>query len=1281
MADRYWRGGTGTWNTTSTTNWSISSNGSGGASVPTAADNVIFDQAGTYTVTMTGALTCLSITTSDGTVTFATGTTPSLAISGSMTFVPGTVWSSTGGITFNSTTSQTISTNGTIINGAITFNGVNGNWSLGTLLTTGSTLTTTLTAGTLTLPNGTGLTTGIFSSNNSNARTIAFGSNFINLTHTTAGQTVLSMATLTNFTSTGTGGFSSSMSVTRTFTCGTIGGSTTTAPNLLIASGASIPTITTASSFKNLSFLGSSCAPATTTLNVYGDLTLSGTGTYSALTVNMLGSVGNINSSGSTSLLGLVINNSGGTTTLTAALTLLATGITTLTSGNLDLGGFTLTTGTFVSSNTNTRSITFGTSNIILATTTAAQTVLSMATATGFTYTSSGTYGSSTGCFQSTMSTTRTFVFGTTGGSATNAPILYLVSGASIATLTTGSWFKEVNFGATGFTIAATTLNLISLTTASTTSVLTALTSNMVATGTIYAGISIGPVIVNNALVTTTFSNSAIHRCTTLAVTAGTVVIESNCILICSSTCTLNGGTLTMGGQVQCTILTIAGSNYSIAAGCSWIISTSIVVTSGSLTINYSAAGGLPAVTTFTHTAGTVTLNTPYSLSATGTYTLTAGTLTLNANLTTGIFSSSNTNIRAIAFNTFNIILAHTTAAQTVLSMATLTNFSPTGTGGFSSSMSVTRTFTCGTTAGGSITTAPNLSITSGASVPTITTAGWINNLDFTGSTCAPAATVLNLTGSLTLATGGTYTNLSINAVGTGTITASGKTITSLICSTNTATTSISGAVTLTSLIVSGGTINLLTGSTTTATITQLTFGTVNLSGGTLNVTTFTHIAGTVNVTANTVLATVAYNFISGTLNLDNNLTTSTFINNSSYPKSIIGSGTIYTLTGSGSAVWSSTSTGSVNFIASTSQYLLSSSNAALTMGTGDFTVECWWYQSVDNVDRGFISTIAANSALGVQLAGNYAYIGSNSGGITLSWTLPLNQWNHVALVRISGTARAYVNGVLAGSSADTQNLTGTQVAIGTSYTNNFSYPVAGKISNVRIVKGIGIYTGNFTVPTKPLLPIQNSSTNILAITSTQTSLLLETAFNNPTADHSSNALTITNTGAVTATQVSPFNTVLSDTSFTNFTISMTSASAKTFSGNGSSYPILNQGGAGALTISGGSNSFTDISATTKPSSIIFEAGSIQTFTNFNLSGTAGNLITVTSSTPGASYVLTRPTGVTNVNYLSLRDSIATSSGTGSWYAGNNSINVSNNQGWIFTTYSTGAFFNFFLFD
>jgi hypothetical protein len=60
MATRYWVGGTGNWDSTSTANWSTTSGGSSGASAPTYADNVIFDalsNATAYTVTFIGGFT------------------------------------------------------------------------------------------------------------------------------------------------------------------------------------------------------------------------------------------------------------------------------------------------------------------------------------------------------------------------------------------------------------------------------------------------------------------------------------------------------------------------------------------------------------------------------------------------------------------------------------------------------------------------------------------------------------------------------------------------------------------------------------------------------------------------------------------------------------------------------------------------------------------------------------------------------------------------------------------------------------------------------------------------------------------------------------------------------------------------------------------------------------------------------------------------------------------------------------------------------------------------
>jgi hypothetical protein len=78
MADRYWVGGSGSWN--STTKWSTTSGGSSGASVPTASDNAIFDAASAtahYIVTVTDNATCANLTftpePADGYTQFAVG--------------------------------------------------------------------------------------------------------------------------------------------------------------------------------------------------------------------------------------------------------------------------------------------------------------------------------------------------------------------------------------------------------------------------------------------------------------------------------------------------------------------------------------------------------------------------------------------------------------------------------------------------------------------------------------------------------------------------------------------------------------------------------------------------------------------------------------------------------------------------------------------------------------------------------------------------------------------------------------------------------------------------------------------------------------------------------------------------------------------------------------------------------------------------------------------------------------------------------------------------------
>ena len=56
-ASRFWVGGSGTWDNTSTTHWSTTSGGSGGASAPTSADDVTFNASsggGTVDASTTG---------------------------------------------------------------------------------------------------------------------------------------------------------------------------------------------------------------------------------------------------------------------------------------------------------------------------------------------------------------------------------------------------------------------------------------------------------------------------------------------------------------------------------------------------------------------------------------------------------------------------------------------------------------------------------------------------------------------------------------------------------------------------------------------------------------------------------------------------------------------------------------------------------------------------------------------------------------------------------------------------------------------------------------------------------------------------------------------------------------------------------------------------------------------------------------------------------------------------------------------------------------------------
>lgn len=201
MATYYWVGGTGTWNAVSTANWSLQSGGAGGAGVPTAVDDVIFNSqssATSYTVTIDAGI-CRDWTLAGpatGSVTVAGTTT--MTVAGSVAWATtGITRTFTNTITFTSTTTgRTVDFGNITLANSLTFNALGGGWAITRNLTSGTGNTLTLTAGTLDL-RGYAITFGGVSSSNSNVRTLLIDAT---TTLTLTGTTAWSFQTTTNLT-------------------------------------------------------------------------------------------------------------------------------------------------------------------------------------------------------------------------------------------------------------------------------------------------------------------------------------------------------------------------------------------------------------------------------------------------------------------------------------------------------------------------------------------------------------------------------------------------------------------------------------------------------------------------------------------------------------------------------------------------------------------------------------------------------------------------------------------------------------------------------------------------------------------------------------------------------------------------------------------------------------------------------------------------------------------------------------------------------------------------
>ena len=201
----------------------------------------------------------------------------------------------------------------------------------------------------------------------------------------------------------------------------------------------------------------------------------------------------------------------------------------------------------------------------------------------------------------------------------------------------------------------------------------------------------------------------------------------------------------------------------------------------------------------------------------------------------------------------------------------------------------------------------------------------------------------------------------------------------------------------------------------------------------------------------------------------------------------------------------------SVDFDGDDSLYNTGSSSD-YTMGTGDFTIECWANFTGEGTEGIFqISDQAGGvtstqTTLGIAMWNDRIEIYGTGGTAQYMMPRSRNQWYHIAYVRHSGVAKIYVNGIQVISRNDTGNYNGTYLAIGAIY-NSSSFDHNGKISNFRIVKGTAVYTSSFKPPTTPLTNITNTKLlccNNSSTTGTTVEPGALTASGNPTASSDS---------------------------------------------------------------------------------------------------------------------------------------------------------------------------------
>jgi hypothetical protein len=241
--------------------------------------------------------------------------------------------------------------------------------------------------------------------------------------------------------------------------------------------------------------------------------------------------------------------------------------------------------------------------------------------------------------------------------------------------------------------------------------------------------------------------------------------------------------------------------------------------------------------------------------------------------------------------------------------------------------------------------------------------------------------------------------------------------------------------------------------------------------------------------------------------------------------------------------------TGSMAFDGSTGN-LTAPYSPNYVFGTGDFTVEGWFYFNDLNTNlRGLVALGDGGNASGpiynswsLRYAGSEGsnqlqfnrYDGTDTTFQTTGVSLTASTWYHIAVCRAAGTLRIFVNGISYYSAANSVNYSAVNtnsLRVGLQYygpQSGYGGPRYwnGYIADLRITKGVARYIYNFTPPAAislyqtVIFPEAYSKYVILWLNGNSTN---NGAQNNTFLDSSSNNFTITRNGNTTQGTFSPY--------------------------------------------------------------------------------------------------------------------------------------------------------------